>query len=78
MAKYKCSVCGYVFEETENKKFEDLAECPVCGQPLSKFQKLETTEEPKADKGKADENPLAYPAEYVRYDENCRYMAEIH
>ena len=78
MAKYKCSVCGYVFEETENKSFEDLTECPVCGQPLSKFQKVETEEKPKEDKGKANENPLAYPAEFVRHDENCRYMAEIH
>ena len=78
MAKYKCSVCGYVFEETENKCFEDLVECPVCGQSPSKFQKVETAEKPKEDKGKENENPLAYPAEFVRHDENCRYMAEIH
>ena len=78
MAKYKCSVCGYVFEETENKCFEDLVECPVCGQSPNKFQKVETAEKPKEDKGKENENPLAYPAEFVRHDENCRYMAEIH
>lgn len=30
MAKYKCSVCGYVFdEEKEGKRFEELEQCPV-------------------------------------------------
>lgn len=77
MAKYKCSVCGYVFEESGNKQFEDLSECPVCGQPPSRFVKQETAENSrKMEKG--EQNPLAYPAEFVRHDENCRYMAEIH
>lgn len=78
MARYKCSICGYVFEETENKKFEDLVECPVCGHSPDNFQKLEP-EVIAMEKEMTDgENPLAYPGEYVRKDENCRYMAEIH
>ncbi|NCB92713.1 MAG: FMN-binding glutamate synthase family protein [Clostridia bacterium] len=78
MAKYKCGVCGYIFEESDNKCFEDLVECPVCGQSPSKFQKIEADEKRDKPTDKKTENPLAYPKEYVREDESCRYMAEIH
>ena len=36
MAKYVCSVCGYVHEGDEAP-----AECPVCHAPASKFNKVE-------------------------------------
>ncbi len=50
MAKYKCGVCGYVFdEEEEGKKFRDLEVCPVCGQPVSVFEKLDGGELVKSD-----------------------------
>ncbi len=43
MAKYRCSVCNWVYdEEREGKKFEDLPDtytCPVCGAPHSAFVK---------------------------------------
>lgn len=36
---YKCSVCGYVYdEEKEGKPFSELRECPVCKQPPEKFE----------------------------------------
>lgn len=42
MAKYKCSVCGYIYdEEKEGKPFSELTECPVCKQPVSEFRKVE-------------------------------------
>lgn len=42
MAKYKCSVCGYIFdEEKEGKSFAELAACPVCKQPVEKLVLLE-------------------------------------
>ena len=42
MAKYKCSVCGYIFdEEQEGRKFEELDKCPVCKQPVEKFFEVE-------------------------------------
>ena len=65
MAKYQCSVCGYIFEETAEKKFSDLTECPICGQPVSKFVPLDAPAEPEPAQ-EARENPLAYPAEYLR------------
>ena len=78
MARYKCSVCGYIFEETESKKFEDLKQCPVCKQPASVFERIEEETEAQAPEDIGEENSLDYPAEYVRRDPSCRYMAEIH
>lgn len=41
MAKYRCKVCNYVYDEDkEKKKFSDLPgdwRCPVCGAPKSVF-----------------------------------------
>ena len=38
MAVYKCSVCGFIYDEEKNgKPLAELSECPVCGQPISKF-----------------------------------------
>ena len=45
MAKYKCTVCGYIYDPAENNNvaFEDLPEdwiCPVCGVGKDKFEKI--------------------------------------
>jgi len=41
MAKYRCSVCNYIYDEkNEDQKFGDLHDswnCPVCGAPKSAF-----------------------------------------
>ena len=41
MAKYKCTVCGHIYdEEIEGVKFADLPadwKCPTCKQPKDKF-----------------------------------------
>jgi pyruvate oxidase len=52
MAKYRCTVCNYVFDEVkEGKKFSDLPKewvCPICGAPQSLFVLLaEKVEEAK-------------------------------
>ena len=52
MAKYRCTVCNYVYDEVkEGKKFADLPKewvCPICGAPQSVFVLLaEKTEEAK-------------------------------
>jgi len=45
MRKRKCSVCGYIYDETkETSSFEYLPEgwtCPQCGAPKSAFQIIE-------------------------------------
>ncbi len=46
MAIYKCSVCGYVFdEEREGRGFETLNECPICRQGADKFYPVGSDEE---------------------------------
>ncbi len=53
MAKWKCIVCGYIYDEDEGDpdtgiepgtRFEDLPEdwvCPLCGAPKDMFEKIE-------------------------------------
>ncbi len=45
MAKWKCTVCGYIYDEDkEGKKFSELGPdwlCPICGAPKSAFEILE-------------------------------------
>lgn len=48
MAKYKCQICGYIYdEEKEGVKFEDLPDdwkCPTCFAPKSMFKLVEENE----------------------------------
>lgn len=47
MAKYKCSICGFIYdEEVEGKAFYELEKCPVCQQPVSSFNRLDSEGEP--------------------------------
>ncbi len=45
--KYKCSICGYVYDEAEEAvSFADLPEdwkCPLCGAPKAAFEPVEET-----------------------------------
>lgn len=84
---YKCSVCGYEYdEEKEGKPFSELTECPVCKQPPEKFNALET-EKPTAACAAAErenvctnagEPDLNYPKDTRKTDSDYRYMNEIH
>ena len=54
MAKYRCTVCNYIYDENvESEKFEDLPNewrCPVCNSPKSAFVLLnEESEETVTD-----------------------------
>lgn len=85
---YRCSVCGYLFdEEKEGKSFSELTECPLCKQPVEKFKPvMPEGEERVPESGKdaaveksADETlDLSYPKETRKTDGNYRYMKEIH
>lgn len=74
---YKCSVCGYEFdEEKEGKSFSELTECPLCKQPVDKFELVSTEE---TEDSVSDENlDLSYPKETRKTDSDYRYMKEIH
>ena len=90
---YKCSICGYVFdEEKEGKSISEITECPLCKQPVEKLEPVQTEadNESKAEnaaesvEGKATgtENPenldLSYPKDTRKTDGSYRYMKEIH
>jgi pyruvate oxidase len=51
MAKYRCTICNYVYDEAKEKvKFSDLPKewvCPVCGAPKSAFVLLASKTEEK-------------------------------
>lgn len=77
MAKYRCSVCGYIYdEEQEGAPFSGLKECPVCHQPTDRFTVYEEERSPEVPQQKTLK--LEYPKEFVRQDDSCRYMKEIH
>ncbi len=84
---YKCSVCGYVYdEEKENKPFSELECCPICKQPADKFKPDKIPENasvsPEVKAAFASENAerpdLSYPRETRKTDSDYRYMKEIH
>ena len=84
---YKCSVCGYVYdEEKENKPFSELECCPICKQPADKFKPDKIPENasvsPEVKAALASENAerpdLSYPRETRKTDSDYRYMKEIH
>lgn len=91
MAKYKCNICGYVFdEEKEGKSFEELDVCPVCKQPkdgmllVDEGESTPQEEAPasaKTDTSSQNDNTsanLEYDKATAKTDESCRYMKEIH
>lgn len=85
MAIYKCAVCGAIFdEEKEGKKFSELDCCPVCKQPVSKFEKIadespkEAETDPLLSRKDSPQGELSYDPLYIRHDKGSRYMEEIH
>lgn len=88
MAKYRCKLCGHIYDEQkEGVKFEDLPDdwkCPICYAPKSMFELVEESkkEEKKEEKefSKINENKLEnYLKEYSRNDDEIeRTMADIH
>lgn len=84
---YKCSVCGYVFdEEKEGRSISDLTECPVCRQPADRFVPVDggiSSEEslaPESGDGVRSQETLdlEYPRETRKLDSDYRYMKQIH
>ena len=77
MAIYKCSICGAIYDEAkEGKMLSELSGCPICKQPISRFELVEP--DPSEVKPTAYMGELDYDASTARHDSSCRYMAEIH
>ena len=78
MLRYRCTVCGFIYdEEKEHSPFTTLTECPICHQSTEKFVLLEETATSN-NMEESKELKLDYPKEFIRNDETCRYMKEIH
>lgn len=77
MAKYKCQICGYVYDDgKESVPFDALPAdwtCPLCHAPKALYERLE--EEAPAPAPAAG-NPLAWPEELVKHDGGV--IDEIH
>lgn len=72
MAKYRCTVCNYVYDETKEKvNFNDLPKewvCPVCGAPKNAFVLLAGKTEEKTKGTTVSDVLVAQLAEWgVRY-----------
>ena len=79
MAVYKCSICGFVFdEEKQGKPFSELTACPVCRQPVSRFVLVSEPAPAKEPEAQPYAGDLAYDASYARSDPSSRYMEQIH
>lgn len=87
MAIYKCSICGYIYdEEKEGKPFSELEACPVCKQGVDKFELVKQEQEPEPEpepepettQVKSEEIDLSYDKAFYRVDRSERYMEEIH
>lgn len=78
MAKFKCSVCGFIYEEKEGRLIGELDVCPVCKQPAAVFKPEEPDKNEEMTPVGGEPDHLAYPEEYVRRDSKSRFMAEIH
>lgn len=80
MAKFKCSVCGYVYDETSKdlpfSSLDDTYVCPVCKAKKTAFAPLE---EDSVSPSVSDENPLTYPAEFAKtHSDEFPQMEMIH
>ena len=51
MKKYRCTICGYIYDEAKEKvKFKDLPDdwkCPLCGAPKNLFEEIKEESEEK-------------------------------
>ena len=78
MAKYKCEICGYIFdEEKEGKTIDEIKECPVCKQPPHNLKKI-TTEDKTDDNILNEKTNLDYPSEILKSDSTVHRMDDIH
>lgn len=82
---YKCSICGYIYDESNNEKsFAELDEswvCPLCSAPKSMFEQI-SNNVPKVKSSTEKENKidsLDYLGEYTRHSDDVEtHMSIIH
>lgn len=77
--KYRCEVCGYLFdEEKEQKSITELKECPVCRQAVDHLRPLEESDQRREVAETETRTGLEYPKETAKTESDYRYMRQIH
>ncbi len=77
MAKYRCRVCGYIYDE-EEKELRFLNWRNVRSVISRRTNLCLMKKQGSAECLRKQELKLEYPKEFVRHDESMRYMKEIH
>lgn len=73
---YKCTICGHIHnEEATGIPLNELDECPICKQDISKFVEVENS---KSTENTDINTELAYDKEYAKRDKDIRAMDAIH
>ena len=66
---YKCTICGHIHnEESTGIVLKNFDKCPICGQSISNFVKVENSESSE----NQQDSDLSYNKEHaksVRYDD---------
>lgn len=85
MARYRCKICGYIYdEEKEEVKFSDLPDdwkCPLCKAPKTSFEKVTENSEINKETREVKENINLsnYMREFERNsDDKEIWMKDIH
>ena len=74
---YKCTVCGHIHnEESTGIALKNLDKCPICGQPVSKFVRVENSQ--SSQKQEQFDSDLSYDKKYAKSDRDIRQMDAIH
>ena len=78
MAKYKCKICGYIFdEEKEGKKIDEIEFCPICKQAPHNLELI--IEEKNENENILNEKTnLDYPPEILKSGTDVAHMDDIH
>ena len=74
---YKCTICGHIHnEEATGILLKNLDKCPICGQPISKFVKVENSH--SSENSTQEDSNLSYDKKYAKSDKDIRQMDSIH
>ncbi|WP_295115733.1 glutamate synthase-related protein [uncultured Methanobrevibacter sp.] len=74
---YKCTICGHIHnEEATGTLLKNLDKCPICGQPISKFVKVENSQ--SSENLTHEDSNLSYDTKYAKSDKDIRQMDAIH
>ena len=72
---YKCTICGHIHnEESTGIILKNFDKCPICGQSISNFVKVENSESSEIQQ----DSDLSYNMEYAKSDKSIRHMDAIH